>query len=78
MRELVIRQRFNPGTTGDKAEVTRVLESPHRVYVEVEHTHDACECTIMVAINRALKDYDTVDLEKINGKEENSQQDSET
>ena len=67
MRKLVIKQKFEPNTAGDKAKVTRVLTSKHRVYVEVEHTHDACERTIMVAVNKELKKHSDVDLEITHG-----------
>lgn len=76
--KLVIKQRFDQGTTGNEANVTRVMRSNHRVYVEVKHTQDASERVIMVAVDKALKDYGIQDLESIDGrKEEDTQQDSE-
>jgi len=56
--DVSIRQRFDLGESGDRAEVRRVIRSGRRFYVEVVQTRDAREPTIIVAVNRALDDYE--------------------
>ena len=58
MSEVVIRQHFDHGTEGDRAAVTRIFRVGPKIYVEVDHTSDASETTIMVAVNSALDEHE--------------------
>lgn len=67
-----IRQRFDLGDQGDKAEVLRIVRSDGLVYVEVRQTKDATEPTVMIAVNTALDEYERVngiDLEDRHGRQ---------
>jgi len=53
-----IRQRFGLGESGDRAVVERIVRSGGKLYVEVSQTSDAREPTIMLAVNKALEEYE--------------------
>ena len=54
--DVVIKQKLTL-LTGDTAEVTRIMETGDRTYVEVSQSIDASEPTIMVAVNNALREH---------------------
>jgi len=53
---VIIRQRVDE-CGGDTACVTRILRVEERLYVEVRHSADITERTLMRAVNRALGDF---------------------